>query len=476
MQHQKVITATISSLFLGNFLAVANIQAAQYTTAALNTERYQIRRLSWILTGPDHDFTLSYQESNEEWQTITDTDCQNHEEKLSCQTNLPVFTSKSVRLRLTFADDATLQTFNLNLDTPSITSDTPLTDQQIFYSNFKNLSGDELVNQLTWQEFNLSEPAFDQIIVQTRASFDGVHWSDWQGNSQVVTILTDGEASPNAVVSTDHQASAASQVSPLAVDFTFDPNHITIQNWPEATYEYVLVEHLENQHSYRATGPIASGDDEKEAFGATTFYLSDVNNLQLGETLVIRETVNDIDYQLQGIISDLKPSENLVSVFAWEGAIPYRLTSQCDGHNFCFSPAADVQKIATNIYSKKEVNINQPIINIDLNSTVTPQTTKIYFLQPTTAHCLEYQDDTTATEESICKTKALSLENHYQNNQKPLSLQYRLIYGLHGDKTVSNVLLHHQVSSQTNSAIPTGNRLRGGKKIEAGSNRVIYWR
>ena len=460
----------ISLLTIGCLSLSHPVTAATYTSPLLDWSSHSLQSLTWIFDQPDTPnfelayFTTTNKKQDPTWQTTTNYTCQPDNNRLVCQLVLPSDLDTYLQFRLTYPDDIKLQTFNLNLS--PVTSDTPQVNdnEQIFYSKFKTLDSNTPASQISWQQVALTHPVSDRIIVHTRASYNGQTWSDWQGNSQSVLTL--------------HPYTSASDAAQLSLQ----PGHITLSSLPTDPYDRILISYLDQHHSYQLTSPLAAGADETAAFANLSFTLDSLAGLHLGQTIIITQTVDGQDFSLTGIISDLKPSDNLVSVFSWQGAIPHR-PAVCGDHSFCFSTTATLHPLQEIIFAAPtDDNLEQLDLTLyqDAHQTqplnYTPTIYTIDFLAPTTPQCLEYEkNDTDDNISPICRTPALSLQDYYRDRH-PVSLQYRLIYGTTGDMTVSDVFLHQAQTSDTPSTPSSSlNRLRGGKVIDFTTSRPYYW-
>jgi hypothetical protein len=338
-----------------------------------------------------------------------------------------------------------LQALNLDLETPTPEIINQELEVNVFYSHFKDLTADsQAAQQISWREVALVTPPRDQIAIQTRASYDGKTWTDWAGNTTEV----------------------------LWTDYSLTQEGLKINSLPQDQWDRLKLRYHDRNQLFSPTSLIGQGIDQPAAFANLTFNLTDLNNLQLGEELVISETIADQTYQIQGVISDLKMSENLISVFAWHGVIPEQGTTICSGANYCFSTQATVHKIQEEFVAVPELDVT-----LDLPLTTPADLIAVALLKITAPDCLEPADDP----DLGCRTAALSL-THYQQEKSPLLLQYRWLKGLVGDLTVSEVFLIQGASLTTPSVLtpanqatsPNQSRLRGGKTFTTA--QASYWR
>lgn len=468
--HKKLLaTSIITAAFFG---ATSSLFAAEYTTPLLPTNHH-FPHLTWLLEPNDASatqLTLQYQTLGQDseviddsWQALTDFTCEGSGDVLRCQLDLPEFSQDLVRFRLNYPDEATLKSFNLALQTNNNDTPTVTDNEQIFFSNFKTLDDQTAADQLSWKQQALTSPTQDQIVVQTRASYDDQHWTDWTGNLETVTAIT---------------------------DYSLDNGSIVLSNTDLPEYDFFLLDYLNEHTPYHLTQAAVTGQEEAEAFANTTFYLDTLDGLHLGQTITLSFTHDDQIFSLRGIISDLKPSQNLVSVFAWEGAIPDGLDS-CEGNRFCYPTDTIVHPIETQVLPALTPDQNMLTIyqNAELLDILTypPQIISLQAVKAHSPNCLQYAETEISPDEEdvtpFCELAAISLTDYYQNRQKPHQLQYRLFYGQTGDVSVSDVFLHQNTpsSSSTTTNVNTSslNRLRGGKTFNQTATdnitRPFYW-
>jgi len=467
--HKKIITASFFTLLLLS-IACSRTHAANYTTPTFPTSKYPVTQLSWILTGTTsaQDIALAYRtqdtpDADQAWSDLAIISCTPGDNQLTCQSSLPDPLKAYLQLQLTYPDATTLQTFNLALNEPQ--ADTPTADdEQIYLSDFKNLDPALTPTTLSWREEQLTTPVHDQIIFQTRATYDGASWTDWSGNA------------------------ALSHIDELEASFSAAPGTITLHADTDQKYDGIGVIYTDENNLYSLVTPAAAGSSESDAFADLSFTLDRADDLHPGDTLIFTHTIGMETFTARTLISDVKASTHDVTVFAWEGAIPQ--ANQCgDGNSFCYPPDASVRKLQTALFPAAQagqdltLTIKDP--QTDAPITSIPQVEDIFFYRALEPSCLEYQEPeiiTTATSSATltptCRTKALPLAAYLQKGQ-PLALQYRILYGFTGDVLVTDVFLHQDTPA---GQAPGGNimtngsyRLRGGKTFQAGNSRPYFW-
>ena len=455
-----------------------SVHAATYTTPAIPTTTYPVEQLSWIVTNltdvslivPEYQ-TKATSDESDHWQVLSDFNCQEDEQLLKCRAAIPPLLQDILQVRLTYPDTAYLQTFNLTLSQDQ--SEMPTHEhEQIYYSDFKILDPNLEATTLSWREQALTSTPRDRLIVQTRASHDGVSWTPWQGNAKALT-LTD----------LNPEATAGSR-----------PGHLDLYGVPTSGYDYLLATYPDDSRLYTLASPAAFGADEAAAFAQLTLALESVADLHLGQEIMISETVGADTYHLRGLISDKKDSTNEISVFSWQGAIPIQNEAICGtGMTFCYSPTATIQPLVTSVFPTPETNdeTDYPQLTLAITSsrddptpvTYTPVLESLEFYRYLAPTCLEYYQDTadsatsSASLASSCKTQAIALPNSQEH--QPQQLQYRIIYGFAGDVEISEVFLHQNTpanyASSSNIMTNSSYRLRGGKTFQAGNSRPYFW-
>lgn len=464
---KKLLPAGLASAALLAMRALP-INAASYQTPLFPTS-YRPQSLTWIVTNASsQDLVLEYQtkansNDSDAWQDFNSFTCTNHDDRLTCQTDVPTLLEDYLQFRLSYPDIATLQTFNLSL-TPTVTENPEASaSDQIFYSNFKTLDPALTATALSWQEAALTTPPTDRIIVQTRATYDAKHWTDWSGN------LTAAPLNSEASVSSD-------------------VGSVTLHEAKLAGHDIIALTYTDEHNLYTLTSPVAAAPTEAEAFNSLSFTLDSLTGLRLGDTITITETVGSDTFTTTGMIADLKASENRVTVFAWEGAIPTQSSDKCGTDNtFCFSSSAHVSRTITQLYPAPATDVTDAILpvytNLQTETPVTyaPHVTDVSLWSYTEPSCLEYADNNTEASTGAtlaCETKSLPLTSYYSQGQ-PTQLQYRVIYGFTGDVTVTDVFLHQDTpAGLANSSNITTNqlvRLRSGKSFVEGNSRPYYW-
>ncbi len=464
---KKLLPASLAGAALLTMRALP-IQAASYQTPLFPTS-YRPQALTWIMTNSSsQDLILEYQtkangDDPDSWQDLNTFACTNHDEHLTCQTDIPTPLEDYLQFRLSYPDAATLQTFNLSLTPTTTESPEASASDQIFYSNFKTLDPALTATALSWQEEELTHPTTDRIMVQTRATYDAKHWTNWSGN--LATAALNSEASVSASV-----------------------GNVTLHDAHLADHDVIALTYTDEHHSYTLTSPVAAAPTEADAFASLSFTLNSLTGLHLGDTISITETVGSDTFTVTGIISDLKTSENRVTVFSWEGAIPTQSSTVCGAENtFCFSTTAQVSRALTQLYPAPATDFAEVILPVysDIQKEITipyaPHVIDLALWSYTEPNCLQYADSTaeaSAGAALTCETKSLPL-NHYYDQGKPVQLQYRVIYGFTGDVAVTDVFLHQDtpagLASSSNITTNQLTRLRGGKTFVEGTSRPYYW-
>ena len=241
--HKKIITASFFTLLLLS-IACSRTHAANYTTPAFPTSKYPVTQLSWILTGTTSakDIALAYRtqdtpDADQAWSDLAIISCTPGDNQLTCQSSLPDPLKAYLQLQLTYPDATTLQTFNLALNEQP--ADTPTADdEQIYLSDFKNLDPALTPTTLSWREEQLTTPVHDQIIFQTRATYDGASWTDWSGNA------------------------ALSHMDELEASFSAAPGTITLHADTDQKYDGIGVIYTDEKNLYSLVTPAAACSSE----------------------------------------------------------------------------------------------------------------------------------------------------------------------------------------------------------------------
>ena len=457
------LALSVSGLFILAFTPSIT-QAADYTTSAFSWKEHRLDHLSWIFSSsiPEDDFSFEFQTASSpdnfnHWQKLSSYHCQTQNQQLKCQSPLPSNLDRFIQFRLTYPDEIILQSLNYHFDqTSSSSAETIDTQKDIYYSNFKKIDQQSAIEFISWQEADLIASPSSKIIVQTRASYDDLNWTNWTGNFTDLNNLSEQKGS------TSHQAQ-------YQADFEATEGSILLKNPPPSDFDKIHLTYLPLSSSYQLTHPAALGDQELTAFSNLSFQLNTLADLQLGEKLIISEQVGSDFYQASGIISDLKLSENLVTIFSWEGAIPYQLPSFCQDHHFCFSTQAQIQKVSE-VFLSPSLYYNHSQNTISLPFAY-QKILSLNFIQTTPPSCFDELNENN----SLCENYGFSLSSYYQDNNRPVSLQYRLIYDQPKDKIVSQVYLH-QSQPQARNSSSSLYRLRGGKIFNpTQKSRPYYW-
>ncbi len=469
-------------LFIGIFsIAFTQVQAKTYSTAPLDFNSQPLEQLNWTINLNDFEASASSQEfqltfiplnsdsSTADTQNLTNYTCQKKESQTACTLPLADF-KQSGKFSFQYPDSAD---FYLNFQLKQVSSqDLLLTDNRLLtYGPIKIISSSLNPTQLSWQEIsydalNQATASAQKLLVQYRSASDSADlWSPWQGNFSSFTTL------PLISLTSTTSAQLWSKVTPPAQTasflqlqyFTFDqaPIQLTYQeNGQKVVTQFP-------HHQLSLAQPAVTGNQEEQAFLNTTFYLQDIQDLQVGQDIILQETINQTVYQIQGTIIDLKSSSGLVTVNRWQGAIPLQDPSFCQNSRFCFSTQAKVALIEDFLLELNQQAKNPPIFtNFSLQSeqpvSIALLTAQLNQFEPSL--CLE-------KEPSFCTLQALDLTF----SSPPTALQYRII-NFHPDTVkLENIFLHQEPLSLTNSA-STFHYLRHGKTLDqSGVARPYYW-
>lgn len=453
------------------------LAAKTYTTTPLSFVDQSLQSLSWTLApGPNSSaaatplFALAAQDiAQSVWQPLSTYTCStDNDYKQTCSLPLTeLHFSSPTRLQFQYPDN---HSFYLNFTLPEASSTTDLVSpsQSLIYGPIKNLASDLTPTQLSWQEtaydsLNQATSSTNRLLVQYRTqNKDSSTWNDWQGNFTLLQTLPEAliDSTTSSLLSDKLEVLPSSSWLHLQyLNFSDTPLILSYQDNQESTFAALPHQQL------ALSQPAANGDTESTAFTQTTFYLDNLANLQIGQDLILRETVNGSQYQAQGTIIDLKKSTGLVTLDSWHGAIPLQTEPVCYTANdhFCFSAQAQVIPVE-DFFLSLAGNSPHQLSNL-LLTTSQPFTAKILALETgaiTPALCLEAHGD-------LCPLQALNFD--FAN--PPAALQYRVINFDPQTVRLENIFLH-QVSTQ--SAGNTVSYLRHGKKLDSsGVARAYYW-
>ena len=464
----------------GFIFSASPIFATTYTTAILDNTQDELVNLNWdysrLQTGSD--VQTEYQIKNDvtqedSWQTLTSQNCQENKEQTLCILPLSATDfSPLVQFRFTYQEENNLNV-HLEIQTPTVTANEQVaaTDSaQIVYGPIKNIDANKRPTQLSWQALNYSDlnqataSAKNNLLVQYRAYDRQQSWSSWQGNSQVVDIF------PNQSFTATTAATLLNQENLHAADFLF-LSYLNYQHEPI----FLSYKSQDNEESYplpdttayQLPEPIILADQEAESTQAATFVLNTLDQLQIGETLVFTEEVNGQLHRAQGEVSDIKKSENLITIGSWQGVIPLQGPEVCNGHRFCFSPAAQVYKVQDYFLplprAAQTVSLSATSSS-ELNLSILKMQTEA-LTQPL---CFEGTD-------KLCTLEGFNLNF----TQSPLKMQYRLVNFDQENTFLNNIFLHQEDIAATTveaTSSSTLNRLRHGKIIDsAGISHPYYW-
>ncbi|MDO5561499.1 MAG: hypothetical protein Q4G02_01865 [bacterium] len=467
---------------LGFVLSANQVFATTYTTALFDNSQGELVHLNWNFTNPEASQSgvqLEYQSKNSQdqednWQNLNTFSCQENATQTECTLPLEKTTfSPLVQFRFTYEPERNLSVHLDLQEIPEASAGETLTAQeQIVFGPIKNIDHDKQPTQLSWQEINYnslnqasaSAQTQNDLIIQYRAYQKNLGWNNWQGNSQVDKVFPAqnfiATAEAHILETTEIENSDFLFLSYL--NYNDSPVFLSYRDQKD-TFHFTLPETIK----YQLNAPIILADEETEATQAATFAINSLNNLQIGETLVFTEEVNGQLHRAQGEITDIKTSENLITIGAWQGVIPLQGENVCDGHRFCFSPTAQIFKIQDYFIPLAEQT-----------KTVTLSATSAGLLN---LSLLELQAETLIeplcleNSEQLCVLKGLDFNLSFH----PDKMQYRFV-NLNPENTLlNNIFLHQEVlNSHQEEASPssTFNRLRHGKIIDSsGISRPYYW-
>lgn len=459
-------------------------QAKTYSTAPLDLNLQLLEQLSWTITtnptteassSSSQDFSLTFiplnisQSTLLHEQVLTDYTCQKKETKTTCSLPLTAFQQPG-SFRFQYADNAN---FYLNFQLKQTSSQDILTttNQLLTYGPIKTISPTLHPTQLSWQEIsydalNQATASAQNLLIQYRnASSSAQAWSSWQGNFSILEELplnnvdstTSAQLWPKIVLPPQTKTFLQLQF----FTFTHTPLQLSYQE-----NDQIIITQLP-QHQLSLVQPAATGNQEESAFLNTTFYLQDVSDLQIGQDIILQETVDQITYQVRGTIIDLKTSSSLVTVNHWLGAIPLQNPDFCQNQRFCFSTQAQVALVEDflldlNHQAKNPLALTHFTLQSEQPASITFLTAQLNQFEPSL--CLEKN-------QSFCTLQALN----FAFTKPPTTLQYRLINFYPDTVKLENIFLHQEpLSSPT--AQSTFHYLRHGKTIDqSGLARPYYW-
>lgn len=464
---------------LGFALSASPVCATTYTTALFDNSQGELLNLNWSFTNPEasQSVQLEYQSKSDRsqednWQNLNTFSCQENAPQTECSLPLEKDTfSPFVQFRFTYAPENNL---NVHLDLqeiPEASAGETLTAQaQIVYGPIKNIDPDKQPAQLSWQEidyqtFNQTHEATkSNLIVQYRAYQENQGWDNWHGNSQVNEILP----TQNFAATAEAEILATTKIENgdllflSYLNYNDSPIFLSYKD-QKHTAHFTLPETIK----YHLNSPIILADEEAEATRAATFSLNDLTNLQIGETLVFTEEVDGQLHRAQGEITDLKASENLLTIGSWQGVIPLQGESICDGHRFCFSPAAQVFKIQ-DYFIPLAAQTKSITLTATSSGLLDLSLLKLQTETLTEPLCLE-------NNERLCVLHGLD----FNLSIHPDKMQYRFVNLNPESTSLNNIFLHQKdLNSTQEEASPSGtfNRLRHGKIIDSsGISRPYYW-
>lgn len=472
-------------VFIGFFFSFTNqSQAKTYSTAPLDFNLQLLEQLNWTITAnptteasssSSQDFSLTFipleisRSSSLNEQLLTDYTCQKKETKTTCSLPLTAFQQPGI-FRFQYSDNAN---FYLNFQLKQTSSQDILTttNQLLTYGPIKTISPALHPTQLSWQEIsydalNQATASAQNLLVQYRsASSSAQAWSPWQGNFSTLEELP-----LNNVDST-----TSAQLWPKIVLPSQTKTFLQLQFFT-FTYTSIQLSYQKNgqtiisqlpQHQLSLAQPAITGSQEESAFLNTTFYLQDVSDLQVGQEIILRETVNQVTYQVQGTIIDLKTSSNLVTVNHWLGAVPLQNPDLCQNYRFCFSTQAQVALVEDflldlNQQAKNPLTLSHFTLQSEQPASITFLTAQLNQFEPSL--CLEKN-------QSFCTLQALN----FAFTKPPSALQYRLINFYPDTVKLENIFLHQEPLSSP-ATQSTFHYLRHGKTIDqSGLARPYYW-
>lgn len=481
---KKLLVIVVGIAFLSSL--ATPLQAASYQSPFFSWQDHQLESINWVIERSEDNVelnletTVEYQTKNVDeesndgaWLVIKGFDCETSNNQLKCQLSLPADLSTQVRFRFTTPDGITINSINYQLSEQPVVDQPDNNDESgIFYSQLRQLAADSQAEYLSWQEASSGATAVDKLILQTRAIDLNGQVTAWSGNALSKTILTEPISleSTNSAEILDHLSIAGYD----KLGLTYSSSSAATLTLNLQTTDETFTYELPSLNYYQLAQVAAAGTDETSAFTNLSFQLNTITGLHLGQTISFSQDFDNVHYQVTGMITDLKASEQLVTVLAWQGAIPKQTAAVCGtDQQFCFVPEQTAISTTDQFYLDLPTEIsNLTGISLTSDAPFTLKITALELLTITEPSCL--QTDIYNT----CISHYLPLDQYYLG-QTPAQLQYRIIYGDQHDRLVTNVYLHvlEQVHSLTATGSATVNYLRQGKKFDFTTNsRPYYWR
>lgn len=423
----------ISWCLVAIFHLTPSIQAAELITPLFSTTDYHFNSLSYLLEVNDNNTTpiISWQTKTnlhgpDAWQILDEQDllCQKEKRQLFCQLPLNINWLPWGQLKIVYADDATLKFFNLQKQEPEQLVQTIDTNNNEHYSSLKTFSQQGEFRSLGWQTLDLVPEASSAILIQYRSTYDGQHWSNWQSNYQLQAL--------------------SKQQYQLTTPKTLTANINT---------EWLLLNYRDQKNKRQASQVFATGSNETEAFLSRTLVINQLDDLQVGQTIIISEQVGDSLFEVETIIADINNQTHEITTYPFYGSIPQQSPQVCgSNYHYCFSKQAIIYPIKNALIALKK---GQSVLPAPIDST---NILTVWSLK-----------DSTASNSTL----ALSLPADKQ--QRSPTLQYRLLLPEFTDRLVSEVYLLKDNHQEAPSAVTTKGRLRGGKNFASGMGKPSVW-
>lgn len=408
-------------------------QAAELTTPLFPTADYHFSSLSYLLEKNDSNTTpvISWQtktnrDDPDAWQILDEQDllCQKEKQQLFCQLPLNINWLSWGQLKIVYADDAALKFFNLQKQEPEQLVQTIDANHHEHYSSLKTFSQQGEFRSLGWQTLDLVPEASSATLIQYRSTYDGQRWSDWQSNYQLQAL-------------NDEQYQLTT------------PKILTA----DIDAEWLLLNYRDQKSKRQAAQAFATGSNETEAFLSRTLVINQLDDLQIGQTIIISEQVGDSLFAVETIIADINQQTHEITTYPFYGSIPQQNPQICgSNHHYCFSKQATIYPVKNSLVALKN---GQAVLPVSINLA---DLLAVWSLK-----------------DNLASSNTLALNLRADKQQRLPTLQYRLLLPELSDRLVKEVYLladHHQ---ETATQATTKGRLRGGKNFASGMGKPSVW-
>lgn len=421
--------------FVAIFYLTPAIQAADFTTPLFPTTNYHFDSLSYLLE-KDDDVTLpsislqtkTDKNNPDSWQELNEKDflCQREKQQLFCQVPLNINWQQWGQIKITYTNNANLKFLNLQKQTNEPLTQTIDVQKNEHYSSLKTFSQPNEFRALGWQAVDLVPEASSATLIQYRSTYDGQHWSDWQGNYHLQNLDS----------------------NQYVLD---DPHTLTIN----VHGDWLLLNYRDQKGKRQANQVFATGSEETAAFLSRTLIINQLDDLQIGQNLIISEQVGDTLFSVQTMIADINVQTHEVTTNAFHGSIPRQNPQLCgNDYHYCFTTAATIYPVRNTLLAinQKRVSLPQPMAIADLRS--------VAILKSAAANSHPY-------------TMALNLPTDIR--QRLPTLQYRLILPEMADRLIKEVYLLPDFIKPEQLPSTTKGRLRSGKNFASGMGKPSIW-